>query len=119
MAHGYSADLRNRVIAAVAGGSSARAAGVRFDVGVATAIRWVRRWRQTGSPMDPPRRLQGSILDPHRDWLLALRAGEPDLTLAEVAARLSADRGLDVSLDTVWRFWRREGISFKKNRVRH
>jgi len=29
-------------------GSSARKAAARFDVGVATAIRLVRRWRETG-----------------------------------------------------------------------
>jgi putative transposase len=60
MGYGYDAALRERVIKAVAEGSSARQAGERFDVGVATAIRWVRRWRQTGSPLDPPRKKRSS-----------------------------------------------------------
>lgn len=36
----YDAALRDRVICAVDRGMSARAAAARFEVGVATAIRW-------------------------------------------------------------------------------
>ena len=36
----YDVALRDRVIGAVDRGMSARAAGARFEVGVATAIRW-------------------------------------------------------------------------------
>jgi len=48
MPRGYGAKLRGRVIDAVREGSSARQAGVRFNIGVATAIRWVAHWRETG-----------------------------------------------------------------------
>jgi transposase len=41
MAKAYGEDLRGRVIAAVAGGMSRRAAAARFEVGVTTAIMWV------------------------------------------------------------------------------
>ncbi len=44
---GYSNDLRVRVIRVVEGGVAARAAARQFVIGDATAIRWVKRWRET------------------------------------------------------------------------
>lgn len=118
MAYGYEAALRDRVIKAVEEGSSARKAGERFDVGVATAIRWVRRWRETGSPMDPPRKPKGSPLDPYIDWLVDLREQEPDLRLVDISERLDAAHGISAHKGTLSRLFRRRGITFKKNAVR-
>ena len=42
MAKSLSEDLRARVIAAVEGGLSRRAAAARFGIGAASAVRWVR-----------------------------------------------------------------------------
>ena len=44
----YSQDLRERLIGAVKGGMSARAAGRLFEVSKSSAVKWVARWRQTG-----------------------------------------------------------------------
>jgi hypothetical protein len=55
-----------------------------------------------------------SPLHPHRSWLLKLVAAQPDLTLTEVQQRL-ADRGVAIGIGSIWRFFDREGISFKKN----
>lgn len=41
MTRSISEDLRSRVIAAVEGGLSRRAAAERFGVGAASAVRWV------------------------------------------------------------------------------
>ncbi|MGZ2376740.1 transposase [Sinorhizobium medicae] len=41
-------------------------------------------------------------------------AAKPDWTVRALAADLKA-AGIDVSHDTVWRFLRREGKTFKKN----
>ena len=49
MARPYSMDLRDRLVAAVGSGMSARAAAERFGVGVATGVRWARQFRATGS----------------------------------------------------------------------
>jgi transposase len=49
--------------------------------------------------------------------LLARLAEKPDLTLHALMAELRG-RGMTVSCDTLWRFLRSAGISFKKNRVR-
>ena len=46
---GYSNDLRVRVIQVVESGAAARAAARQFVIGDATAIRWAKRWRETGS----------------------------------------------------------------------
>ena len=46
---GYSNDLRVRVIQVVEGGAAARAAARQFVIGDSTAIRWAKRWRETGS----------------------------------------------------------------------
>ncbi|MBI1981221.1 MAG: hypothetical protein HYS63_06680 [Methylocystis sp.] len=40
----------------------------------------------------PGRKARAWPLDAHADWLLALVAGEPDLTLAEIEARLLEER---------------------------
>jgi transposase len=52
MARAYSQDLRDRVIDAAEGGLAARQVAARFGIGVATAIVWVRRARQTGVSYD-------------------------------------------------------------------
>src|SRR5215831_5911818 len=48
-ARAYSGDLRVRVIGAVEGGLSARAAARRLGVAESTATAWVGRWRRRGS----------------------------------------------------------------------
>lgn len=47
MARAYSQDLRERVTASAEAGTPARHAAARFGVGIATAIVWVRRARET------------------------------------------------------------------------
>lgn len=113
-------DLRQRVVGAVAGGMSRRAAAERFGVAAATAIRWVRQWRRTGSvrprPQGGDNRSQWIVA--HGEEILALVAETPDMTLAEIAAHLDRAHGLRVALSTVWRFFDRHGVSLKKNRAR-
>lgn len=118
MSYGYDAALRDRVIKAYQACGSARASGVRFDIGVATAIRWVRLWRETGSPMDPPRRRKASVLDPHIEWLLDVRRGEPDKTLQAIADRLLDEHGVGADPARLSRFFKKHGITFKKKPVR-
>jgi len=49
MPRAYSQDLRVRVIGAVETGASARAAARLFGVSASTTVKWVQRWRRTGS----------------------------------------------------------------------
>ncbi|WP_215763271.1 helix-turn-helix domain-containing protein, partial [Acetobacter sp. P1H12_c] len=48
MARALSDDLRKRVLEAGAAGASARSIAARFGVGISTAIRWLRRERESG-----------------------------------------------------------------------
>jgi hypothetical protein len=59
-----------------------------------------------------------AVLAGERDWLLARIGEKRDLTLRAIQAEL-ADRGVKVSYDAVWRFYLREGFTFKKKPVRH
>ena len=117
MAKPLSMDLRERVVAAVeAGGLSRRQAAARFGVAESSAIRWVRRYRETGSVA--PGQMGGhkpkAIRGADRDWLLErIKAG--DFTLRGLVAEL-AERGLKVDYHTMWDFVHAEKLSFKKRR---
>jgi transposase len=115
----YSDDLRARVVTAVAEGCSRRAAGKRFAVSASSSIRWVVLHEETGSVS---RRRRGgksrSPLEPHAAWLLGLVDKEPDLTLAEIVERLWQDGRVRTSDSSLDRFFRRHGVSFKKNPAR-
>ena len=115
MANYLSEDLRIRVIEAVEAGSSRRGAAARFGVSVSSAIRWVDVWRRTGRAAPYPRggdRRSGRI-EGAAEFLLAKVEETPDITLAELQALLK-ERDLSVGTGTVWRFFDRHGISFKK-----
>lgn len=117
MPKAYSEDLRERVIEAIEAGASRRAAAERFSISVSSAIKWMQRWRGTGSVAASPRPGSRSPLDQHGALLLGLIAEQPDLTLDEVRGRL-ADQGIAASRTAVWRFFDRHGISFKKKPAR-
>ena len=55
-----------------------------------------------------------SLLDAHQRWLLEQVAAEPDLTMEEIRGRLRARR-IRVSASSVWRFYDRNDITFKKS----
>jgi|SRR6266852_1420377 len=118
MAKPYSEDLRERVVAAVEGGLSRRQAAALFDLGISTVVHWVRRFHETGSvaakPMGGDRR---SLLTGARAWILERFEAEPDLTIEELRDELK-ERGVIVGYGTVWRFFEREDITFKKKRAR-
>jgi putative transposase len=116
MAKPYSMDLRERVVAAVlAEGMTCHASAARFGVAASSAIKWVRRVRETGSVAPgqmgghKPNILSGA----NRDWLLKRTA--TDFTLRGLVAEL-AERGVKVDYVQVWRFVHAEGLSFKKKR---
>ena len=118
MSGAFSADLRGRVLDAVEAGSSVRRAAARFGVGVSTAIRWTRRWRETG---ERTARKQGhpirSKLDAHNAYLLGLIEQTVDITLDEMRHRLAEERGVRVGYGTLWRFFDRRRITVKKRRA--
>jgi transposase len=118
MAAAYSADLRERVIGAIAAGGSRRAVARVFRVSASSAVRWAQRVKDSGSFAAKPTGgdVRSRKIETHKDWLLALVDAEPDLTLEEIRGRLLAAKSFKASVSVVWRFFRRHGISFKKRR---
>ena len=120
MGRTLSEDLRLRVIAAVEAGLSRRAAAERFGVGIATAIRWMRAFKATGSTRAQPKR-RGSTLASHRGIPgrdPRCRRVKMDITLVELAEMLRREHDLPVALSTIWRFLDRHAMTLKKNRAR-
>lgn len=118
MVKAYSNDLRERVVAAVEAGDSCRMVAARFGVSVSSVVKWSQRWRATGSVT--PDKMGGYrpiLLEPHRDFILEQMRQSPHMTIRSLQHMLAA-RGVQVSHDSVWRFLRREGLSFKKKPVR-
>lgn len=119
MTRAYSEDLRIRLVEIVESGRSARSTAKLLKVSASSAIKWAQRWRKSGSvAANPVRGHRREILAEHAPWLLALIEAEPDLTLEEIRALLDR-RGVHVSIGTVWNFFDRREISFKKKPLRH
>jgi transposase len=99
----------------VTGGMSCNRAAQQFGVGISTAIKWVKRLRETGSVA--PGKIGGyrpkAISGAHRLWLL--QRIKDDFTLRGLVAEL-AERGLRVDYRVVWNFVHGEKLSFKKKR---
>jgi transposase len=118
MAKYLSEDLRTRVIGAVEGGMSRNAAARRFGVSIASAVRWMAAYLETGQTAPKPRggdRRSGRI-EAQSDLLMSAIAETPDVTLAELRQRLIEERGEVFAISTLHDFYRRHGVTFKKRR---
>jgi transposase len=119
MAAPLSQDLRRRLVRAVEGGSSARAAGARFAVSASAAVKIVRRVRETGSTK--PGKIGGyrkPLLAGHEALLRELTTTHKGITLAEIKNAL-IERGIEPgSLTTIWSTLRRLGLTHKKSAAR-
>ena len=115
MARTLSQDLRDRVVAAIDGGMSCRAAAAHFDVSISSAIRWRRLVLEHGRAVAKRRggdRHSGRI-EAHGDFIKGLIAEQGEITLTDIQARLT-ERGVPVGIGTVHRFFARHGITRKK-----
>jgi transposase len=120
MAKPLSEDLRIRVIRAVEGGMSRRAAAERFGVSPASAVRFVRDWRESGATSAKPQGgdQRSHRIEAHREVILGAIQAKPDLTLTEIADMLASKLGASFAPSSIWRFLDRHAITFKKNRAR-
>jgi putative transposase len=119
MAKPYSNDLRQRAVCAMAGGDPASVVAKRFGIAKSSVIKWHQRYRETGSVA--PGKMGGHrkrVLDEHRDFILDAINHTSHLTLHGLKDMLGK-QGIFVSHNAVWLFLKREGLSFKKNTVRH
>src|SRR5256714_5815943 len=114
MPKAYSCDLRERVITAVETGASRREAAERFEVSVASAVKWLQRWCEERTAAPKPRGGSVSPLEEFAAEILDLIAQQPDLTLVETAAELRKRR-IKTSHSSLWRFLDRHNITLKKS----
>ena len=113
----YSQDLRNRVIDAVERGEmSRRAAARRYAISESVAIKWLERVERHGSrePVGHGGH-RASKLMAHRDFLEAVRAEKSDVTLQALCDRHLCERGVKSDTSMMRRFFRRLGVTFKKD----
>jgi transposase len=116
MARAYSDDLRGRVIDMAISGASARASAARFGVGVSTAIVWIRRARQDAERSARRQgKPSGSRLDPHEAFIVEMIGASKDITLNEMAAKLRAERGLEIGRSALSAWLGGHGWTFKKS----
>src|SRR5262249_61571422 len=92
MPKSYSADLRKRVIEAVACGTSRHEAAELFGIAVSTAVKWWQHWRENGSTAPKPRGESTSRLEEHTTLILGLVKEQPDSTFMELLAALRQAR---------------------------
>jgi transposase len=100
----YSDDLRERAVEEVKSGASRREVAEQFGVSPSAVIKWLRRWRETGSAAAKPNGGSVSPLEKYAKWFLDLIAAQPDLTLAEVMVAKKKAR-LPGSRSAVGRFF--------------
>jgi transposase len=115
MSHSFSIDLRERVLRSVLEGVSTRQAAARYGVGISTAGHWFRRYRDHGELAARKQgQPKGSKLDAYEAFILGLVDKTPDITLDEIAERLASEFGVSACRATVWHFFDKRGITFKK-----
>jgi transposase len=117
MARSLSEDLRRRVIAAVDGGLSRRAAAARFGA-AASAVRWVREWHERGVRCAKPQGgdQRSHRIEAYRDAILDAIERQVDIT--ELAELLQQKHGAIFAASTIWRFLDRHCVTVKKNGAR-
>ncbi len=108
-------DLRHRVVKAIEGGLSRRAAAMKFEVSIASAVRWYQRFKRSGSV--EPDAIGGDHhsyrAEAHAARVLGWIDVERDLTLVEICDRL-AEEGHVFAPATIWRLLDRHDYTLKK-----
>jgi transposase len=121
MSKSYSMDLRSRVVAAVASGSSRREAARRFGISPSCAVKLLARVQATGSP-EPGRRGRrpgSGKLGSFETIVIAWVEEKPDITLPELARRLDQVHRLKVHPSALSRLLGRAGWTYKKSARRN
>ena len=119
MVKAISEDLRLRVVGAIESGLTRRQAAEKYNVSVASAVRWHQRFRETGSVATDviggnrrPDRLSGYARIV-KSWVDV----QPDITLREIQERLEGEFGERFASSVIWRFLDRHNYTFKKRQA--
>lgn len=114
----YSSDLRSRVLAAIDGGASAKAAAALFQVSVSYIYKALGRREATGETEARAQRNQQTLkLKDLHEAIAAEVASRPDVTLEELRAWLLATHGISASLGLMHKTLARLGLTLKKSRA--
>lgn len=115
MGQPLSMDLRVRVVEAISGGMSRRAAAARFGVSAASAVRWAALARDQGKPTPRPQGgdTRSARTEANATRIFALHEATPDITLVELRQALATD-GIAIAVSTLWRFFARHRYTRKK-----
>ena len=118
MAKPYSNDLRARVVEAIEDGATREEAAERYGVSLSSVGRFLRLQRETGS-VSPAKfgGYKGHALEAHEDRVKQLVAEQPDITLAELKAKLAKEK-VTVGQSSIFRFLRHLKLTFKKKPAR-
>ena len=114
MAKPYSADLRRRVVGTIEGGTTIPEAAEQCGVSVSSVVRFLRLHRETGS-IDSAKfgGYKDFALAAHEDLVRQLITEQPDITLAELADRLTKKK-ITVGKSSISRFLLHLKLPFKK-----
>lgn len=112
----YSSDLRLRVLHALKSRRQKRSeVAAQFQISPATLYLWQKQEKEEGRQQAKPH-AGGRACRFHRALLCALVAEQSEGTLLELAALYQQRTGESISISSVDRLLRREGITRKKGR---
>ena len=114
----YSEDLRRSIVQAIESSHTYGEVAELYGVSISSVSRFLTRWRSTGSVR--PEKFggyKGYALEPHRARIERWVEAQPDITLAELQARL-AKENVTVSQTAIFRFLRHLDLTFKKKPTR-
>ncbi len=113
----YSADLRERIVAAVDAGQAREEVARRFGVSLTTIGNYLRLRRAAGGLAPRPRQGDRPAIGPERyAALTAQLEAAPDATLEQHCEQWAATTGQAVSVSTMWRTIARAEWTYKKRR---
>ena len=114
MAKPYSEDLRTRVVEAIDAGATIPEAAEQCGVSISSVVRFLKLHRETGSVSAAKfGGYKDFALAAHEELVRKLIAEQPDITLAELKARLAKKR-VTVGKSSIARFLNHLKLPFKK-----
>ena len=114
MAKPYSEDLRRRAVEKVLNGASIPEAAEQCEISISSTVRFLKLHRETGDVR--PAKFGGHkdfVLANHEELVREFVANQPDITLAELAARL-AKKKITAGKSSISRFLHHLKLPFKK-----
>ena len=116
----YSQDLRDRVLAAVEDGLSAREVADQFQVSPSYVVKACQRLHRTGERSARPQRSHTprKLSDQQHAAIQARAKEKPDETIAELRAWVLHQLGVSISLASMWTTLARLGLTLKKSPAR-